>query len=57
MSENDEPEEPPFTQAILTTSIYSRGKFSRFDKYDGSADPVDCVVTYESLCTFTRIQT
>lgn len=51
-SNNDEPEESPFTQAILIAPISFKGKLYKFDKYNESTDARDHMETYESLMEF-----
>lgn len=48
-SEDDEPEESPFVQAIVDAPIYQKSWLPTFDKYDGTKDPIYHAETYESI--------
>lgn len=50
--DNDEPEEPPFIQAILYAPISKKSRLPTFDKYDGTTDSVDHVEIYEYVMDF-----
>lgn len=51
-TEDDEPDEPPFVQAIIDAPVRQKSRLLTFDKYDGTKDTIDHVETYESITDF-----